>query len=206
MYILYDVENKIGIRTTSFNSVQKVKETNSLVKEVMYLTGRNIGAINWDTVMDMSSQEYIKWFKENNNLKKNINLYSSKPEGVNDARYLIGNDPTTKHITSIQLLEDFYMCISFSLESKDKPESIKTNLTFEYLNRETGNLASYDPYFGPISIFYGGEKEEEIGVHHLLGSYSNEGWTQVGVSSTGLNKAVLENDYVKIREILKDFS
>ena len=206
MYILYDTENKIGIRTTSLESVQKIKEINPLIKEVMYLTGRNIGAMNWDKVIDMSSQVYIKWFKENNNPKKIINLYSSKPEGVNDARYLIGDDPTAKHITSMQLLEDFYMCISFRLESKDELEGIKTNLTFEYLNRETGNLTSYDPYFGPISTFYGCKKEEEIGVHHLLGSYSHTSWTQIGVSSTGLNKAVLENNYVRIREILKDFS
>ena len=33
MYVLYDVENKIGIRTTSLESIQKVKETNPLIKE-----------------------------------------------------------------------------------------------------------------------------------------------------------------------------
>lgn len=205
MYILYDVENKIGIRTTSLESVQKIKEINPLIKEVMYLTGRNIGAIDWDKVMDMSSQFYIKWFKENF-LKTDNEMHSVKPKDIPDAEYLIGNDFTTKHITSVRLLEDFFMCISFRLESNDKPESIETTLTFEYLNRETGNLTSYDPYFGPISIFYGCKKEEEIGVHHLLGSYGNRSWTQLCVSSTGLNKAVLESDYVKIREILKDFS
>ena len=79
MYILYDVENNVGIRTTSLESVQKVKEINPLIKEVMSLSGWQISAANlFGNTMGMNSQVYTKFFKEqrkSKNIKDKVIRY-----------------------------------------------------------------------------------------------------------------------------------
>lgn len=201
MYILYDVENNVGIRTTNLESVQKVKEINPLIKEVMYLTGRNIGAIDWDKVMDMSSQFYIKWFKEKF-LKTDNKIHSVKPKDIPDAKYLIGNNPKTQHITTIKLMDNLYMSWSYILSKPEDRESITPRITFEYFEDNSNVCISYNPNFGPIQYFKREENMESIGYHPILGEYTESSWAQCAVIETGLNEAVLNRDYSTIREIL----
>lgn len=142
----------------------------------------------------------------------NQNKYSGIPTELPDAKFIKGNSERNRHISSVELLPNFYMCFSFRLEDSNNRESIKNTITFEYLNKEENVLVSYEPYFGPIQIFYGcseGEGRDENNMqnfHHLLGPYYDQSWTQLMVRETGLNEAVINNDLGKVRDILITFS
>lgn len=142
----------------------------------------------------------------------NLNKFSGMPPELPDAKFIKGLSEKNKHISSVELLPNFYMCFSFRLEDSNNPESIKNTITFEYLNKEENVLVSYEPYFGPIQIFYGcseneGRDENNMqNLHHLLGPYYDQSWTQLMVQETGLNEAVLNNDLGKVRDILLSLS
>lgn len=64
-FILYDVENDIGIRCTSDKACQTLKTINPKIRVVMHVSGKNISCSKLGDTKDMNSQEYIKWFNEN---------------------------------------------------------------------------------------------------------------------------------------------
>lgn len=127
-----------------------------------------------------------------------------------------GESSCNDHINSIEIVQDLYLCWSYRLDrrsSEDPEKVLKSVITFEYFNG--GNdLIEWEPRNGPIKRYKKYEPEEDmindpdINLHHLLGLYnSNElRWVQSEIEVIGIKEAVMECDYIKVRDILKKYS
>lgn len=135
----------------------------------------------------------------------------------NKAQFMkTGESSCNDHINSIEIVQNLYLCWSYRLNrrsSEDSEKVLKSVITFEYY--DGGNdLIEWEPRNGPIKIYKKYEPENEmindpdINLHHLLGLYnSNEiNYTQSEVDTSGIKEAVMECDYIKVRDILKKYS
>ena len=64
-FILFDIENNIGIRVGNINGVDKLKVLNPKLKDVMQISAWQPSYSKMGDTPAMNSQEYTKWFKEN---------------------------------------------------------------------------------------------------------------------------------------------
>lgn len=64
-FILYDVENDIGVRVTNKSGVDKLKVVNPKLKDVMQIAAWQPSCMKMGDTPAMNSQEYTKWFNEN---------------------------------------------------------------------------------------------------------------------------------------------
>ena len=112
-------------------------------------------------------------------------------------------------IKIIQVKENCFITMSMRKHSKNG-NGIDYELTFEY--KKGNDCISFEPRNGAISIYrllpVGHEGLEDTNIdgwHYLLGNYNYSTWTQLGVESSGLKNACLQNDHDRIFSILKQF-
>ena len=112
-------------------------------------------------------------------------------------------------IKVIQVKENCFITMSMRKHSKNG-NGIDYELTFEY--KEGNDCISFEPRNGAISIYrilpVGRESLEDTNIdgwHYLLGNYNYSTWTQLGVESSGLKDACLQNDHDRIFSILQEF-
>ena len=112
-------------------------------------------------------------------------------------------------IKIIQVKENCFITMSMRKHSKNG-NGIDYELTFEY--KKGNDCISFEPRNGAISIYrilpVGHESLEDTNIdgwHYLLGNYNYSTWTQLGVESSGLKDACLQNDHDRIFSILQEF-
>ena len=112
-------------------------------------------------------------------------------------------------IKIIQVKENCFITMSMRKHSKNG-NGIDYELTFEY--KKGNDCISFEPRNGAISIYrilpVGHEGLEDTNIdgwHYLLGNYNYSTWTQLGVESSGLKDACLQNDHDRIFSILQEF-
>ena len=112
-------------------------------------------------------------------------------------------------IKIIPVKENCFITMSMRKHSKNG-NGIDYELTFEY--KEGNDCISFEPRNGAISIYrilpVGHEGLEDTNIdgwHYLLGNYNYSTWTQLGVESSGLKDACLQNDHDRIFSILQEF-
>lgn len=112
-------------------------------------------------------------------------------------------------IKIIPVKENCFITMSMRKHSKNG-NGIDYELTFEY--KEGNDCISFEPRNGAISIYrllpVGHEGLEDTNIdgwHYLLGNYNYSTWTQLGVESSGLKNACLQNDHDRIFSILQEF-
>ena len=111
-------------------------------------------------------------------------------------------------IKIIPVKENCFITMSMRKHSKNG-NGIDYELTFEY--KKGNDCISFEPRNGAISIYrilpVGHEGLEDTNIdgwHYLLGNYNYSTWTQLGVESSGLKDACLENDHDRIFSILQE--
>ena len=112
-------------------------------------------------------------------------------------------------IKIIPVKENCFITMSMRKHSKNG-NGIDYELTFEY--KKGNDCISFEPSNGAISIYrilpVGHEGLEDTNIdgwHYLLGNYNYSTWTQLGVESSGLKDACLQNDHDRIFSILQEF-
>ena len=112
-------------------------------------------------------------------------------------------------IKIIPVKENCFITMSMRKHSKNG-NGIDYELTFEY--KKGNDCISFEPRNGAISIYrllpVGHEGLEDTNIdgwHYLLGNYNYSTWTQLGVESSGLKDACLQNDHDRIFSILQEF-
>ena len=112
-------------------------------------------------------------------------------------------------IKIIPVKENCFIAMSMRKHSKNG-NGIDYELTFEY--KKGNDCISFEPRNGAISIYrilpVGHEGLEDTNIdgwHYLLGNYNYSTWTQLGVESSGLKDACLQNDHDRIFSILQEF-
>ena len=112
-------------------------------------------------------------------------------------------------IKIIPVKENCFITMSMRKHSKNG-NGIDYELTFEY--KKGNDCISFEPRNGAISIYrilpvgHEGLEDTNIdGCHYLLGNYNYSTWTQLGVESSGLKDACLQNDHDRIFSILQEF-
>ena len=112
-------------------------------------------------------------------------------------------------IKIIPVKENCFITMSMRKHSKNG-NGIDYELTFEY--KKGNDCISFEPRNGAISIYrilpVGHEGLEDTNIdgwHYLLGNYNYSTWTQLGVESSGLKNACLQNDHDRIFSILQEF-
>lgn len=201
-YILfYDLLNDISIRTTSDKLGEELIKKFGL-KKVGNVTGKNIGFEQNGKILNV--QEYKKFLSTN---LLNTTLFRHK-------NYFEGTDEN-KHVKVIKLLDDLFLCWSFKLQDYKNQESIMPTITFDYYNGKD-KCVSYNPFYGPISIFSKTPDENEPfnkdsnldhieSPHYLLGEIFYSSWTQLAVSESDIGKEILNGNYTEVRNILKNY-
>ena len=113
-------------------------------------------------------------------------------------------------IKIIPVKENCFITMSMRKHSKNG-NGIDYELTFEY--KKGNDCISFEPRNGAISIYrilpVGHEGLEDTNIdgwHYLLGNYNYSTWTQLGVESSGLKDACLQNDHDRIFSILQEFT
>ena len=111
-------------------------------------------------------------------------------------------------IKIIPVKENCFITMSMRKHSKNG-NGIDYELTFEY--KKGNDCISFEPRNGAISIYrilpVGHEGLEDTNIdgwHYLLGNYNYSTWTQLGVESSGLKDACLQNDHDRIFSILQE--
>ena len=112
-------------------------------------------------------------------------------------------------IKIIPVKENCFITMSMRKHSKNG-NGIDYELTFEY--KKGNDCISFEPRNGAISIYrllpVGHEGLEDTNIdgwYYLLGNYNYSTWTQLGVESSGLKDACLQNDHDRIFSILQEF-
>ncbi len=112
-------------------------------------------------------------------------------------------------IKIIPVKENCFITMSIRNHSKNG-NGIDYELTFEY--KKGNDCISFEPRNGAVSIYrllpVGHEGLEDTNIdgwHYLLGNYNYSTWTQLGVESSGLKNACLQNDHDRIFSILQEF-
>ena len=112
-------------------------------------------------------------------------------------------------IKIIPVKENCFITMSMRKHSKNG-NGIDYELTFEY--KKGNDCISFEPRNGAVSIYrllpVGHEGLEDTNIdrwHYLLGNYNYSTWTQLGVESSGLKNACLQNDHDRIFSILQEF-
>ena len=117
-------------------------------------------------------------------------------------------------IKIIPVKENCFITMSMRKHSKNG-NGIDYELTFEY--KKGNDCISFEPRHGAICIYrllpvghegLEGTSLEDTNIdrwHYLLGNYNYSTWTQLGVESSGLKDACLENDHDRIFSILQEF-
>ena len=201
-YILfYDSLNDILIRTTSNKLGEKLIKNFGL-KKVGNITGNNIHFEK--NGKNLNIPDYKK-FLSTNLLNTTLFRYENYFEGTGK----------NKHVKVIKLLDDLFLCWSFKLKDSKDRESIIPTITFDYYNGED-KCVSYNPFYGPISIFSKTPDENKSvnkdlnldGIespHYLLGEIFYSNLTELEVSESDIGKAVLNGNYIEVRNILKNY-
>ena len=102
-----------------------------------------------------------------------------------------------------------------SVANKERIYNVANRCVEEY--KKGNDCISFEPRHGAICIYrllpvghesLEGTSLEDTNIdrwHYLLGNYNYSTWTQLGVESSGLKDACLQNDHDRIFSILQEF-
>ena len=144
-------------------------------------------------------------------VKKVVNDFTNKNIIIPKDKFIY-KEPLIEDDAFIKIIpvkENCFITMSMRKHSKNG-NGIDYELTFEY--KKGNDCISFEPRNGAVSIYrllpVGHEGLEDTNIdgwHYLLGNYNYSTWTQLGVESSGLKNACLQNDHDRIFSILQEF-
>ena len=152
--------------------------------------------------------KFLEGLKE---VKKVVNDFTNKNTIIPKDKFIY-KEPLIEDDAFIKIIpvkENCFITMSMRKHSKNG-NGIDYELTFEY--KKGNDCISFEPRNGAVSIYrllpVGHEGLEDTNIdgwHYLLGNYNYSTWTQLGVESSGLKNACLQNDHDRIFSILQEF-
>ncbi len=114
-------------------------------------------------------------------------------------------------MTKIPNIEDAYIVVSFSREKINSllncdSISISKNLSFFY-DLGKGKAVEWEPKYGPLTFIEECDKDHDNAQPHFFYKYCTGygGWSQLIVDNKDMKNILLDGDYERIFEIMKEF-
>lgn len=103
-------------------------------------------------------------------------------------------------------IENAFIVISFI--PTDSCNGVQKRMSFFFVNKNGKTGAEWEPDYGPLTKLYSCEKDDPEAQPHWYFDYftGNQHWSQLAVNRTGINQALLDNNYEEVFRILKQWS